>query len=248
MLTARALGVWLALHALTPTGLHAQVSKPEREEVTGSNILILRPVDYRQVDRDEARRSLARVATCVYKHDPELVRRVLQHSDAEAIDYSGAGLTGANFGSKLGLESCLEFEALTGRIRLFVKPGVLPEMLTEPAYLAANPAPPDWLANSFTPQERVYVSTGAELLRAQGLAVVADCLVKAAPAQSDALLRTRVASSAEFAAARALAPALGGCLTKGQNLALNLIDIRAWAGSGLWQAYRGHAAAKELLN
>lgn len=233
--------------ATTPAcPLFAQEVKPERETVTGS--YIPRAVEYEPLAAEQARRSSARFATCVYKRDPELVIKLLDNSDPVDIDFTGAGLTGSNFSRKLGLETCLGKEALTDKIQLRIKPGVLHEMLTEPAYLAANPEPPAWLSRPFTSTKRRFVTIGPKLPLAQGLAEIADCMVKAAPAQSDALLRTRVTSDEERAAAAALAPALGGCLYEGQTLELTPRNIRGWAALGLWQAERSRMATVDRAN
>ncbi len=239
---------WTALMPLAgaASALFAQDTKPEKETVTGS--LIPHTVEYEKMAMDRGRRAMARFATCVYKRNPKLVIRLLDSSDPMSIDFPAAGLTETNFQAKLGLESCLVDQAEADRIQMRVKPGVLHEMLTEPAYLAANPEPPTWLSTPFSSPARRFFATGTQLTLAQGLAQIADCMVTAAPIQSDALLRTKVASNEERTAAIALAPVLGGCLYQGQSLTLTPASIRGWAASGLWQAERSRAFSGENTN
>ena len=224
----------------------AQSVKPEKETVTGS--YIPRAVEYEAVAADRARRSTARFANCVYKRDPERVISLLDHGDSMDIDWAGAGLTESNFQRKLGLEWCLSQEAVADRIQMHLQPGALHGMLTEPAYLTANPKPPIWLAGPIPSGARRFVSVGDKLTRAQGLAGVEDCMVKAAPVLSDALLRTEIASDEERKTAVALAPVLSNCFYEGQSLTVSPANIRGWAASGLWQAERSRARASVEAN
>ena len=224
----------------------AQDVKPETESVIGSHIP--RAIEYENIAYDRARRSAANFARCVYRRNPDLVIKLLDNGDPMDIDWAGAGLTKSNFQRKLGLEWCLSKEAVSDRIQMKLQPGALHSMLTEPAYRAANPEPPTWFAGLFPSGTRRFVASGEELTQAQGLAETADCMVKSAPALSDALLRTRIASDEERTAAVALAPVLSGCFYEGQSLTLTPANIRGWAASGLWQAERSRARSSEAAN
>lgn len=224
----------------------AQDGEPERESITGS--LIPRAVDYGQMAADRARRSTSRFASCVYKRDPEQVIKLLDNGDSTDINWAGAGLTESNFQGKLGLEWCLSQEAVADRIQMKLQPGDLHSMLTEPAYLAANRVPPTWLAAPFPAGTRHFVAQGEGLNHAEGLAALADCMAKAAPAQADALLRTEIASDEERRAAVALAPVLSRCFFEGQSLTVTPANIRGWAASGMWQAERSRTRLSAEAN
>ncbi len=218
---------------------------PETEVPAGSRIRL--PVEYRSKPADLARGAMSRLAMCVYEEKPVLVDKLLDYSDPVAFDPKSTGIKG-NWIDRLGLLSCLSREALDGAVELRFTPGALHYMLTEAAYLSANPMPPSWLAEPRPAAERQFVATGKELALAQALAELADCMVAADPAHSDELLRTTVTSDGEQAAARKLAPALGGCLYQGQALDLTPANIRGWAASGLWQAERQRARSSGTAN
>lgn len=224
----------------------AQDVKPDNESVIDSHIP--RNLEYENMAYDQARRSAARFARCVYRRNPDRVIKLLDNGDPMDIDLAGAGLTGTNYQRKLGLEWCLSQEAVFGRIRMKLQPGALHSMLTEPAYLAANPDLPTWFAGPFPSGTRRFVASEETLPQAQGLAEIADCMVKSAPSLSDALLRTDTASDEERRAAMALAPVLSGCFYEKQSIALTPANVRGLAASGLWQAERSRARVSEAAN
>ena len=234
-------GLVTATLFVTGSSALAQTGKPEMETRTGSRIQA--PVAYTPVPGDEARKATARFASCVYRRSPDCVIRLLDNSDPTSLDLEGAGLNGLNLTAKLNLESCLGKEATADRVQLKVDLGTLAEMFAEPAYLAANPVPPGWLLGDFPLVERRFVSKGKQLAVARGLADLGDCMVKGDPVQSDALIRTNVASAEELRAAQALAPAIGPCVYAGQTVTLTPANIRRWAASGLWQAERSRSLA-----
>lgn len=225
---------------------NAQDVKPDKGSVIDRDTS--KASEFEDMEYDQARRSSARFARCIYRRDPDRVIKLLDNGDPMDIDLGGAGLTESNLQKKLGLEWCLSKEAAFGRIQMKLQPGALYTMLTEPAYIAANPKPPTWFAGPFSSGTRRFVASGEKLPRAQSLAEVADCMVKSAPMLSDALLRTDIASHEERGAATALAPVLSGCSYEKQSIALTPANVRGLAASGLWQAERSRARVSEAAN
>jgi hypothetical protein len=84
-----------------------------------------------------------------------------------------------------------------------------------PAAVAADPERvARWQA--FAEAARAYAS----------LAPIGECVVRANPAGSFALLKTAVESDEEKAALGAIAPALPGCVKKGEQLSVNRFNLR----------------------
>jgi hypothetical protein len=70
-----------------------------------------------------------------------------------------------------------------------------------------------------------------------------ECVVRAAPAQSLAVLRTRVETREESAALEALFPMLGKCLGKGQEMRLNRFVMRGTLALNLYRLARAPRVA-----
>ena len=65
-----------------------------------------------------------------------------------------------------------------------------------------------------------------------------ECVVRASPAQSLAVLRTRVETPEEDAALKAVFPVLGSCLEKGSALRLNKFVMRGTLALNLYRLAR----------
>ena len=70
-----------------------------------------------------------------------------------------------------------------------------------------------------------------------------ECVVRAAPAQSLAVLRTRVGSPEESAAMESLFPLLGTCLGKGKEMRLNRFVMRGTLALNLYRLARAPRVA-----
>jgi len=93
-----------------------------------------------------------------------------------------------------------------------------------PAEVAADPARvAGWQA--FAEAAQAYAA----------LAPLGECVVRANPAGSLALVRTKVESEAEKLALGALAPSLPGCVTKGQKLSINRFNLRGTIALNLYR-------------
>ena len=79
--------------------------------------------------------------------------------------------------------------------------------------------------NNFAAQARAYAA----------LSPFGECVVRAAPAQSLAVLRTTVETPAEIAAMNALGPVLAPCLARGKALQLNKLAMRGTIAMNLYR-------------
>jgi hypothetical protein len=75
------------------------------------------------------------------------------------------------------------------------------------------------------------------------LAPIGECVVRADPARSLALLQTEVESDAEKTAVGALAPVLPGCVKKGEQLAINRFNLRGTIALNLYRLARAPRVA-----
>lgn len=95
------------------------------------------------------------------------------------------------------------------------------EPLSHPAIPVGAPIPAKWRGDAAEWQEQVALSQAYAYVSAFG-----ECLVRTAPDQAWALLKTEVVSKGEQAALEALAPAMSGCVSKGQQVELNKFNVR----------------------
>ena len=96
-----------------------------------------------------------------------------------------------------------------------------------PAEVAADPERvARW--NAFAEAAQAYAS----------LAPIGECVVRADPAGSLALLKTEVESDAEKAAVAALAPVLPGCVKKGEKVSINRFNLRGTIALNLYRLAR----------
>ncbi|MDE2562227.1 MAG: hypothetical protein KGL48_08260 [Sphingomonadales bacterium] len=191
---------------------------------------------------DEARQRLQTnyIALCVQKSVPDRVDWFLRHSDdKEYVKPDGSH----SIGTYLVIDQCLgdTMNGMTLESTFFMSTSSIRGLLSEQAYLAGRPAYLAAPEGAVIPA-RTFVATGDELPVARGLAQFEDCVATTDPANADALLRTKPGTAEENAAARALVPALGACLAKGQTLSFTAQSIRSFAAEGMWQRFVAPAA------
>jgi hypothetical protein len=184
-------------------------------------------------------------ASCIYARRTRQADALLAASDTMTISYDRLGLSAKNIQSELAMGQCLSSATSVTGSSLAMKMGMstVRAMLLEQAYRRGNTSPPAWLSTIKAEPPRAFVSSGDDLAAARASAAFADCLVSAAPLQSDAMLRTPSGSAEEKAALKALVPFLGPCVPTGQTLKLNLATVRAYVADGLWTAWRAAGAA-----
>lgn len=190
-----------------------------------------------EVDADKVRKMEREFAECVYDEDPERVDRLLSRTDYLTFDF--ALLDVADFEQMkeaYDLEDCLGEASRNWRLytTMHIPAESIRSLLTEASYIDRYRRPieipegaPEFLPNRF-------VVPGANMERARVMGAFTDCIVYAAPAESDALLRTTPASNREKEAVQALIPAIGGCLVAGNELTLTVPNIRGLVADGLW--------------
>ncbi|WP_066589991.1 hypothetical protein [Sphingomonas pruni] len=210
--------------------------KPELQ--TGSMI----PVQPKAVDPREAGIIRKHFAQCIYHSSRSRAIALLNNSDAVAVDMAAAKITDVT--KDLGMERCLGDQVGFDQNALGMKfsPGVLRDLMAEEAYLAANRAAPQ-LAAAPAPLQANFVSTGDSLAEAHAMVSFTDCAILKDIGHADALLRTMPGSPAERATAAALAPALGDCLVKGQQVTLSPAGIRGFVAYAMWNRF-GRGAAQ----
>ena len=93
--------------------------------------------------------------------------------------------------------------------------------LDHPMFSPGAPMPAEWPGDPAKWQEDVEASQGYAYVSSFG-----ECVVRAAPDASWALLKTDVASRDEKARFDALIPAFSGCVAKGQQVELNKFNVR----------------------
>lgn len=204
----------------------------------------------KQTDPKVIGRYTKRVATCTYTRlGDENVSEYLRASDPISTDLNGTGLDWNRL--EQAMEFCMGYhtdeynsDVRLNRVGMTLTRNRMRALMMEEAYLANNQTPISVSEGASELTSRTYVSTGEELSRAQGLGNYADCVVHRDAAGADALLRTAPASEEEKAAARALAPVLGGCLIDGQTIEFTPASIRALAADGLWARW-AHGSKQE---
>ncbi|WP_299327413.1 hypothetical protein [Parasphingopyxis sp.] len=218
------------------------LSAQARDTPTGSRIE--REYSSRELRQDRAGRFVDEFARCVYDRNRTEVPVLFAASDPATIDYEELGLVNFDrFRSAFAMDRCMEDVVRlspTGVV-ISTSPTSLRLMMMERAYLEAYPSPPNWLGQDVAVPERSYVSEGEALASARGLADFADCIVAAAPRESDALLRTPRRSEAENIAVQPIITHLGPCLAEGHTLGLEIENVRQFVADGLWQRASAYA-------
>jgi hypothetical protein len=214
--------------AISPA--YAQL-KPELQ--TGSMI----PAKPQTVDKrrfGEVRKEFAR---CIYFRAKPKAKALLEHSDVLLVDLAGAQIK--DIGSELDLDDCLGEQVGIDESALGMSTHIetLRDMLAEEAYLADHRTAPV-LAPDSPPMTFSLLPNNPNPSMAQALAAFADCTIRHDVGGTDALLRTMPSSDQEQEKAAALAPAMGACLTAGQQLTLNAANIRAVMAFAMWTRFR----------
>jgi hypothetical protein len=224
-----------------PMAVQAQL-KPEVQ--TGSHI----PVPPKVVEAEHAGVIKKGFAQCLYRKNQRKVAALLENSDSQSIRYEKLGISQKDIGDYLGMSTCLgnqadwDVSALSYRF----SPRELRSMLQEEDYLAAHERPPSLPPGSLENVDRKYVSDGPDLYAAQIVGAFSDCLTFENTAGVDAILRSMPGSKEERAAAQALGPSLGTCLSQGQSLSLTPANIRTFAVEGLWSRYAHGARSASI--
>ncbi len=84
--------------------------------------------------------------------------------------------------------------------------------------------------------------------RLLGYRVLGDCIARAAPANVRDLLFTRIGSPAESAQFAQIVPAMQGCLTTKQTVALNKYDLRGILAEAIYKLELSYAQAHPAAN
>lgn len=221
-----------SLFCLAPVGAQAQL---EPTTQLGSRI----PVKPEAMDPVRAGVVKKGFARCLYERNSAKAPILLENSDPMSLDYSKVEMPDDNIGKYLGMANCLgdQADGTQSAIGFRFSPSQLRAMLQEESYLAANRKAPTLPSGSEELVQRDYVSQGDKLHTARSLGAFADCLTFRDTRNADAILRTTPGSKNEMAAATALAPTLGACLTEGQSLSLTPSSIRGFVADGLWNRY-----------
>lgn len=189
-----------------------------------------------EVNPREAGLERKNFARCVYGRIPDRVDKLLENSDPEGIEYYAADTTQDRFWQQIRRDFCGQLNSAVADTRqLTMSNTAFRSMMLEEAYLARVKEAPALPAGATEQVDRRYMTEGSEPARALGQ--FADCIAFRDTAGADALLRTMPGSEEEKAAARAMAPALGACLARGQTLSLNTSNVRAFAADGLWTRF-----------
>jgi hypothetical protein len=183
-----------------------------------------------QAQRDEPattgdRLILLNFARCVAERMPERARALL------AADYRTGAYQASMRRLAVGRSHCLP--GGSGRLRFS---GVLFAGNLAEAFLAGT-------RSHGALAERVALNPAAAPLPARDQSeVMALCVVRAAPDDTETLLGTGHGSAEEAAALRALAPRIGSCLASGVEMRLNRPGLRALLALAAWRLVRHNAA------
>ena len=219
---------------LTATAAHAQIDATQE---IGSRIYT---EPRNSTDAVQVSRYSKLVARCAYQRvGPQAVDRMLRASDPRTLATTGDGIQLRRLRNTLGecmTDRFVDYNAdvRMSHLAMTVSDTRMRALFLEEAYLAQNPAPPVVTENISEVTNRIYVSSGDELVAARGVGAFADCIVHRNAVGADAVLRTEPGSSEERSAARALAPVLSECLINGQEIGFSAGSIRAMAADGLW--------------
>lgn len=214
---------------------HAQL-KPESQ--TGSFI----PVKPEALDRRDGGIVRKEFARCVYRRSKAKVVAFLNNSDPVTVIIAKDSKT---IGVQRSMDECLgrEVRPMETVLQMRFTHEFLRDLMAEEAYLATNETAPQ-LPPAPLPLQQRFVSTGEDLLKAQGIASFTDCAILRNVSHADALLRTMPGSREESVAAKTIAPALGACLVQGQNVKLTAGIIRGLVAFAMWTRFGREATSQ----
>jgi len=190
-------------------------------------------------DADNSRRIAKKFGQCLFDRRTKQSIALLTVSDYWAIDYGNLGEAQYLLENRILMEDCLGRVGRggLGGIGMTISNTIIRGGLVEAAYLEVyndedkpiviSDSEPEVLPNRF------FVS-GPTNYDARAIASLSDCVVFNAPAQAHAIIHTEPASDEERAAVMAIVPALGNCLTAGNELRLDETSIRGFVADGLW--------------
>ena len=181
-------------------------------------------------------RELKRLAACTYKRTPGYLDTLLAtppSSNAEHAILARAGHV---------LENCMTSLAPS----IYMSGLEMRGAFAEARYLADNPSPRGYESGSHAMIAIPAAWTERKMSDDEKLAILkydfANCVVAAAPADADALLRTEPASADEGRIVQRLVPRLGPCLQAGSNYQLDAPILRALLAQSLDSSTRRWAA------
>lgn len=200
----------------------------------GSNVP--RPVRTRELDQEDIGLVRDEFARCVFAENRDKVANLLEASDPGGVDFEQFGVPERRMSAYFSMPGCLTEAQRIANAQILLSTNTISfrYMMLEADYLDRYPSAPAWLQGDLEVPEREYRASLADPSSAIAMASFADCIVAAAPAEADALLRTPSRSATETAAVQPLIPHLGSCLTEGQVLELRVENVRQFAAEGLW--------------
>lgn len=231
----------LLVTALAALSLPAQAQNTQEEyRPTGTRIISQAEAP----DPEYGRKLMKRMSACIERYDAQGVVALLRGGNQAAVDYAAAGFRDEDEHAPLRMSDCLH-EALNGMqlaVEMRVPPVALRTLLAEEAYLGRHTGPLTIPAGSPQVLAGRAVFGGETAAQQQARGMFADCLVLNAPAEADRLLRGPVGGDEERVNARALAPAIGQCLSSGQQANFTPQSIRDFVADGLWARSEALAA------
>lgn len=177
-----------------------------------------------------------RYVSCAYAPYKEQIDAYLIASDPASADPDDYGIDTKRITRRHDLRNCFELIGNQVQASITFTPTAFRYMMLEAAYLRANRELPADHETRVAPP-RSFASTGKSLELARSLAALSDCMVAHDAVNADALLRTDSGTKQEKEAAMALVPALGACITQGQDLQITVKNIRSFAADGMWQRF-----------
>jgi len=195
-----------------------------------------------------SRKVMAEFAQCVVRRKHDVAAQVVLDPSQQLGDEDNKGLFISDC-----MPSGSRMRAKPAQMRYGLAEAlVLADVKTAPADLARvaplqhlpfvdRPMPADVAAD---PERVARWNAFAEAAQAYAsLAPIGECVVRADPAGSLALLKTEVESEQETAAVAALAPVLPGCVKKGEQLSLNRFNLRGTIALNLYRLARARRVA-----
>lgn len=239
MIRSLILGAAVSLAALA---VPAQAQNTQEEyRPTGTRIISQSEAP----DPDYSRKLLKRMSFCINRYNADGVVELLRGGNQSAVDYAAAGFRDEDDNAPLKLSDCLH-EALNGNqlsVEMRIPAVALRTLLAEEAYLGRHAGPLTLPEGSPQVLAGRAVFGGDTPAQQQARGMFADCLVFNAPAEADRLLRGPVGGDEERANARAMAGAIGQCLSEGQQANFTPRAIRDFVADGLWARSEALAAS-----
>src|SRR5690606_14564466 len=180
---------------------------------------------------------LAKLSPCRYNRSNDQALALLETTDFGFADFAQVGMETDRALRVYGFSDCMRRVATSHNmsVQLRFTPGALRQWLLQQAYLDRYPNGPSWIVPGNIVGERAF-PLSRNIAPVLSIMDFADCVVQANPYGADFFFRSASGSDDENAAIADLTPALGSCLTQGQQVELTPTALRAWLGEGLWHA------------